>query len=730
VSAGAVPRGLTRRELLVRSGWLSAGLTVLVSCSRLPALPTRDLPEADAADGWLQLLPDGRVRLYCPRSEMGQGIATGLAQVVAEELDLGRDQIECVQPATDRIAPTLMTVGSWSMLEFYEPTARAAARLRDALRERAAERAEVEPRALEHRGDGFDLPAGGRLRFGDLVGDRAEFVAPTGEPERPYLLEPGRALRRAGRDWSPLGSEQIATGREVYSRDVALPGMRYGAVAKPPRAGARLVAWQEEAARALPDVLEVAIDRERALVGVVARTPLALSRAQAALAPEWQGGDAFDQAELDARLDVDAALERDELEHEPTSEGDLEAGRRAAVRTLDARYDSPMTAHGAMEPRAAVAHVRDDGVEVWTASQDPWLMQKLVAKELGRSASDVVVHNHRIGGAFGGRTLCQAALEATWLSGKVGEPVCVRWTREEEFAHNNVGPQFSHRIRAGVDADGRITHWDHAMVSCPIIFTSALIPESLHWLLDFPSDPGTMRNARPPYALAKRRLRFSDVRIPIVTGAWRGLGAAPNAFAVESAMDELAALAGADPLAFRLEHVPADQPRLRTVLERVGALGGWGEPLPAGRGRGIACAIYKDATYVAVVAEVEASDGDGAFRIRRVFCVHDCGRVVSPGQVRAQIEGNVAWGCSMALHERLVAHGGAPAAQNFDSYPVLRMSEMPEVEIDLVESAGARPSGAGESALVPTPPAIANALYAATGRRFRRLPLRGSPAGA
>jgi CO/xanthine dehydrogenase Mo-binding subunit len=730
VSDAAAPHGLTRRELLVRSGWLSAGLTVLVSCSRLPALPTRDLPDADDADGWLQLLPDGRVRLYCPRSEMGQGIATGLAQVVAEELDLERERIECVQPATDGIAPTIMTVGSWSMLEFYEPTARAAARLRDALRARAAERAGVEPGGLEHRGDGFDLPGGSRLRFAELVGDGPEFVAPTGEPERPYLLEPGRPLHRAGRDWSPLGAEQIATGREVYSRDFVLPDMRYGAVAKPPRAGARLVAWREEVARALPDVLDVVVDHERALVGIVARTPFALSRAEAALAAEWEGGDALDQAELDARLDVDAALERGDLEHEPMSDGDLEAGRRAAARTLDARYDSPMTAHGAMEPRAAVAQVRDDGVEVWTASQDPWLIQKLVAKELGRSNSDVVVHNHRLGGAFGGRTLCQAALEAAWLSGHVREAVSVRWTREEEFAHNNVGPQFSHRIRAGVDADGRVTHWDHAMVSCPIIFTSALIPESLHWLLDFPSDPGTMRNARPPYAFANRRLRFSDVRIPIVTGAWRGLGAAPNAFAVESAMDELAALAGADPLAFRLEHVPAEQPRLRRVLERVGALSGWGEPSPPGLGRGVACAIYKDATYVAVVAEVEASRPEGPFRIRRVFCAHDCGRVVSPGQVRAQIEGNVAWGCSMALHERVVAHAGAPAAQNFDSYPVLRMSEMPEIEIDLVESAGTRPSGAGESALVPTPAAIANALYAATGSRSRRLPLLASPADA
>lgn len=724
MSRVAAPRGLTRRELLVRSGWLSAGLTVLVSCSRLPVLPTRGLPEAGEADGWLQLLPDGRVRLYCPRSEMGQGIATGLAQVVAEELDLERERIECVQPPTDRIAPTLMTVGSWSMLEFYEPTARAAARLRDALRARAARRAAVEPRALEHRGDGFDLATGERVRFAELVGERAELLTATGEPERPYLLEPGRALRRAGHDWSPLGAEQIVTGREVYSRDVALPGMRYGAVVKPPRAAARLVAWREEAARQLPEVLAVVVDRERALVGVVARTPLALSRARAALAVEWEGGEAFDQAELDARLDVDAALERDGLEHTPTSTGDPEAGRRAAVRTLDARYDSPMTAHGAMEPRAAVARVSDDRAEVWTASQDPWLMQRLVAKELGRSASDVVVHNHRLGGAFGGRSLCQAALEAAWLSGRVGEPVRVQWTRQEEFAHNNVGPQFSHRIRAGVGTDGRITHWDHAMVSCPIIFTSALVPDGLHWLVDFPSDPGTMRNARPPYALANRRLRFSDVRVPIVTGAWRGLGAAPNAFAVESAMDELAALAGADPLAFRLAHVPGDQPRLRRVLERVGVLSAWGEPPPPARGRGVACAIYKDATYVAVVAEVEASPSDGRFRIRRVFCAHDCGRVVSPSQVRAQVEGNVAWGCSMALHERLVADGGAPAAANFDDYPVLRMSEMPDVEIDLVADAGAHPTGAGESALVPTPAAIANALYAATGRRSRRLPLR------
>jgi len=727
LSRGARRRTWSRREFLIRGGVAGLGLTVFASCSRwLPVLPTRALPEPDEALLWVALTPLGRVRFRCPRAEMGQGIATGLAQVIAEELAVSRERIDVEFPPTDAIAPALMTVGSMSMQVFFAPVAHAAAALRETLRARAAARSGVAPAELVHREDGFDLPGGARVTFAELVTERDAVIeaAPGGESARPYALDGARRRSAIGANWAPLGAEAIVAGRETYSRDVVVPGMLYGAVARPPRPDARLLASDEAAARAVPGVTAVVVARDRRLAAVVAESPLVLPRALQALAARFDGGERISQQELDALLDVDAALARDDFEHEPASTGDVATGAREAVARLDARYDSPMTAHAALEPRAAVAEVTPSGVTVWAATQDPWLMQGLVARELGRARDEVEVRPHRIGGAFGGRALCQAALEAAWLSQSVGRPVRVQWSREDEFRHNGVGPQFSHRIRAGLGRDGRVASFDHAMISSPIIFTSAAIPGSLQPIVDLLPDDGTARGAIPPYALANHRLRYSDVRIPIVTGAWRGLGAAPNAFAVESAMDELAGLAHADPLAFRLAHVPADRPRLRAVLERVAELSRWGTARDPGVGRGVACAIYKDVTYVAVVAEVEVDPAARSFRVRRVFCAQDCGLVVSPELVRAQIEGNVVWGCGMALHEAVRAEDGAPAQTNFDAYPLLRQSETPEVEIALLEPAGVPPSGAGEAALVPTPAAIANAIHDATGQRLRRLPLR------
>jgi CO/xanthine dehydrogenase Mo-binding subunit len=715
--------GLSRREFLAGTGWVAAGSTVLASCSWLPPLPTFAAPDADDALLWVQALPDGRIRFLCPKSEMGQGITTGLAQVVAEELNVAAEAIEVVLPESGAIAPCRLTAGSLSVRDTFEPLSHAAAVLRETLRGRAAERAGLAPAAVRDAEGGFLLPDGSRVGHAEVAGDSPSLIeadpAHAGEGLRRYAMERRGAHRQIGRRARRVGIEAIVTGSEVYSRDVVVPGMVYGRVLHAPRLGATPARVNATAVRARPGVLAALVHERRGWVGVVAEDPFALERAVAQLEVEWRGGEHCGQAELDRELDV----EREDFEHTLVSDGDPLRAESGAVHRLEAHYDTSIMAHAAMEPRAGVASVTPQGVEVWTASQDLWYMRGLVARITGRREGEVRVHNHRMGGAFGGRKRCQATEEAAWLSAAVGRPVRVQWTREDEFRGNFFMPPFSHHIHAGVDANGLISHWRHDFTAGPIILSSDVIPKSLHWLADLPGDPGTTRGAVPPYAIAHRRIRYSDIRLPVSTGTWRGLGAAPNTTAIEIAVDELAQLAGADPIEFRLRNLPPEQGRLARVLRKAAALADWGAPPPPGRGRGVACALYQETTHVAVVMEVAIDPGDGTVRPTRSWCAHDCGLVINPDHVEAQIEGNVAWGCSMALHERVTLADGHVREDNFDTYPILRQLEAPEVEIALVEGTGDPPVGVGEPTIAPVAAALVNAVFAASGARVRRLPV-------
>lgn len=719
---------LTRRQFLARTGWVAAGSTVLTSCAWLPVMPTWRDAEASDACLWVQALPDGSIRFFSPKSEMGQGITTGLAQIVAEELNLTTGEIDVVVPHTGQIPPAKMTVGSESIRKLFDPLSNAAALLRETLRERAAARAGVSLDEMADGRGGFIAPGGRQIGYAEIVGvgelieaDADQFARPS-RPLRRYSLDCSeRSCREVGRRRPTIDIEKIVTGREVYSRDVVVPGMLHGRVLRAPVLRGALGAVASDAARALPGVVDVIVDRGRNRVGVVAADPFVLEAAARAVQVEWSGGESRSQQQLDAELDVDRSIERDEFEHTLLDEGDVIAGAASAARRLSARYDTSFMAHAVMEPRSGIVSVTADGVEAWTASQDPWYMRSVIARTTGRSTDDVVVHNHRIGGAFGGRNLCQATEEAAWLSNVLERPVRVQWTREDEFHCNYFQPPFSHRIDAGVTEAGRISHWQHDYTAGPILTGSTLIPDHLHFVVDLLQDPGSHLNVVPAYDVPNRRIRYSDIRLPVPTGAWRGLGAAPNTTAVEAAMDELAELAGTDPIEFRLAHT--SDPRLAAVLRRVAALSNWGAAAAPGHGRGVAATYYENATYVAVVVEVVVDPVSDRVRPLRVWCAHDCGRVINPDQVEAQIEGCIIWGCSMALLERLTLDEGAIGADNFHNYPILRHDDAPEIEIALIEDPRHPPMGAGEPAIAPTPPALLNAVYAATGLRVRQLPV-------
>jgi isoquinoline 1-oxidoreductase beta subunit len=662
---------LSRRRLFAHAARLAAGVTVFAAApacafNPLPALPTRGMPAVESRIAWLRLGPDGRVRLLLPRQEMGQGIAVALRQIVAEELDWELERVEAVLPDTAAIAPVKSTVGSDSLKDFAEPVARAAALLR------------------EHLASGGTAP--------EIV-DRGQPVT-----LRSQARSAG-ARRHVGR---PQPTEQIAgivTGAALYAGDIRLPDMMFGLVLP---ADAALTGDDG-------DMRRVTLSDGRR--GLLSAHPGPLHAAAARI-------DRDETPRPMLALDIDAVERRGRLEHRVRNDS---LGKESGW-TLDRRYDIPFAAHAAIEPRAAVARWHTDGavrLEVWTGTQDAFFVRETLARHFGLAAEAVLVHSCRIGGGFGARTIVRQELEAALLAQAAGRPVKVQWTRAEEFTSGFHRPASSHRIRARLSDDGRIADWWHGFCSGHVIFTSAAMPRWMQAVTGFVKDPGVARGALPPYSMARARIEFSDIRLPVDTGPWRGLGAGPNGYAIESAIDELAALAGQDPLRFRLANLDPQHGRLRACLERVADLAGWDGPKA---GRGLACGIYKESSYAAVIADV-AVGADGAVRVTRLCCAHDCGPVINPDQVRAQIAGNLLWGLGMVLTERLPIEGGRVAAYTFADSPIPTMDAMPAIDIALIEPPDTTPSGAGETAMVAVA-AIGNAIAAATGQRVTALPYR------
>lgn len=682
------------RRRLLRAA--AAGLVVpfAAGCT-LPVFPKRPSPVAQDASGWVRHV-QGRYLLFLPRAEMGQNVATGLKQVACEELGIGWDELELRLPSTRDIRHVRGTVGSESIKDFALPLAQACATLRDAI---AAGRTHGEL-AVQER------PASALRSLG------------------------GRGGSHVGRSPRIEQAEAIVRGQPLYASDVRRPGQLYGRVLRAdasPELGSVLAAADESAARAVPGFVGLVRDdlllHGKAMgVGILAKTPAALDRIEAALNAQWQVEGGFGQPDIDGMLDIDARLKssakRDKVLHDERIDTD-------APWDVDLRIDIPLAAHAAIEPRVAVAEFDADGaLQLWVGSQDMFYVRDVMVKRLGLAEEKVVVHGQRIGGAFGGKTICTVELEAAVLARAARAPVKVQWTRAQEFRDGFHRPPSSHRVRVRL-RDGRLHDWWHAFASSHIIFTSAGFPPWLQRLADVLGDPGVARGAEPPYRIAARRIGFDTVRLPVHTGPWRGLGAGPNAFAIECAVDECARKAGVDPVEFRLSQI--DDPRLARVLRRAADAAGWRTPLAASpgrwRGRGVACGTYKAMSHAAVVAEVEIDPQAATCRVTRLVCAHDCGRVINPDQVRAQCEGNLVWGLGLVLVEGLAAARSRVTAGSFADSPIPRISDIPRMQIELVDH-GDAPSGAGETAIVAAGAAIANALRDACGLRLRRLPLR------
>lgn len=667
-----------------RRAFLGATTVLLTGCAKLPVVPARPVPDGSGALGWVSHAA-GRYTLRLPRAEMGQHIDSALAAVACEELGISPQALLLRRPSTREVAPLRATVGSESVALFALPLARACATLREAV---AAGR--TGPLAAQ------DWPLSSLRSFGPgtrWVGHSL-----------PHPLLPG-----------------LLRGEPSFAGDIRRPGQCYGRVLRAPASPdlpSRLLAWNAEAARAVPGFVALVQDPllqhgQAEGLGVLADTPGALDRVSAALAPRWQVSGGFEAADLAARVDVDAALADGALPHRVHGDArPVDAG----AWDVDLRIDTDAAPHAAIETRCAVAEFSPAGdLSLWCGSQDPFYVRDVLARRLALSASRIEVHNQRLGGGFGGRTVCTVELEAAVLARAAGRPVKLQWTRADEWQQGFHRPPTSHRVRARL-VNGRLDTWWHAFVSAPILLTNAAAPAWLHPVTRLIGDGGAARGASLPYASRQWHTEYALRRLPLYVGPWRGLGAGPNGLAVESAIDECARCAGQDPLQFRRQHLAHD-PRLLAVLAQVAQAAGWGTP---GRHLGLACGIYKETSRAAVVAEVAAVQG--RWRVTGLWCAWEGGHVLHPDAVKAQCEGNLVWGLAMVLGKALPVAGGGVAATGLTEAGLPRLSDVPPLHVQLLPS-DAPPGGAGETAIVAAAAAVANALRGAQGVRATRFPL-------
>ena len=686
---------VSRREFLLLSGGATAGL---VLGFHLPARGDERAPFAPNA--WLAIDEGGAVTVWVIRSEMGQGVLTSMPMLVAEQLDADWHSVKVAQAVTDPKYGRMSTGGSQSVRRSWEPLQRAGAAAREMLVAAAAKRWEVDPKAcLAREGAVMERGGGRSLPYGKLVADAAKLPV----PESPALKGPGE-FALLGRPIPRLDTAEKVTGRAIFGTDVRLPGMLFATVARCPVRGGKVKTYQAAAAlkvRGVRKVVEVPTG-----VAVVADSSWAALRGREALRATFDPGPngKLDSVEVSARL-ADPAAKLTAVR----SEGDFEAALARSKTRHEAVYQFPYLAHVTMEPMNCTARVDGAGAELWSPSQSPTWAQGEVAKALGLPEDRVRVHTTLLGCGFGRRAMPDVPVEAAHVARAAGAPVQVLWTREDDIVHDYYRPASRNVLSAGVDASGKLLAFRHTVRAPSVAAQVFEKPEGR---------PDVVGGAFDlPYRAEAVLVDCYAPAIGVTVGWWRSVYASQNACAQECFVDELAAKAGQDPFAFRRALLEG-APRLKEVLELAAAKSGWGGPLPPGRGRGIAC-FPSFGSFVAEVAEVSVVDS--AIRVHRVVSAIDCGRIVNPDTIEAQIEGAIAFGLGAALREAITIRNGSAVQTNFDDYEPLRFPEMPAVEVHRVTSAEA-PGGIGEPGVPPVAPAVLNAVAAATGVRVRTLP--------
>jgi isoquinoline 1-oxidoreductase subunit beta len=704
---------LSRRSLLRAGVAAGGGLMLSLSLPFATGEAEAAIDESFTPNAFVRIGRDGQIVLTMPYVEMGQGTYTSIPMLIAEELevDLTQVRLEHAPPDEKLYANPLLGVqatgNSNAIRGAWQPLRQAGAVARTMLVAAAAKRWNVDPATCRaERGEVVHAPTGRRIAYGELAADAASMPDPAS-----VELKRRQDFKLIGTPAKRLDTPAKVNGTAVYGIDVRPPGLKVATLAQSPVFGGRVKSVDDAAAKVVKGVRQIV--RLDDAVAVVADHMGAAKKGLAALMIEWDDGP-------HARLGMGAIAA--ELEQATRNAGavaqnigDVATAMAGAVTKVEATYQLPFLAHATMEPMNCTVHLRQDGCEIWVGSQALARVHAAAAKTAGLPLDKVVVHNHLIGGGFGRRLEADGVIRAVEIAKHVDGPVKVVWTREEDIQHDMYRPYWFDRLSASLDAKGRPVAWNNRFAGSSVIarwlppgFKDGLDPDTTEGAIDLVYD---LPNLHVEY------LRVEPPGIP--TAFWRSVGPSHNVFVTESFIDELAAAAKQDPVAYRLALLDKT-PRAKAVLALAAEKAGWGQPLPQRAGRGVSLQ-FVFATYMAHVAEVEVAK-DGSVRVRRVVCAVDCGTVVNPDTVRAQIQSAVMFGVTAALYGEITLKDGRVEQTNFDSYHILRMNEAPEVEVHIVQNSEP-PGGMGEAGTSTIVPAVANAIFAATGKRLRKLPV-------
>ena len=715
VSDCAVPHA-SRRGFLIGASAFAGGL--MVGFRPMHALAQTTAPNPFA--GHVAIAPDGTVTVYSAHMDMGQGIYHGIATLVNEELmaDWAKIRVEggSANPAYygniaggGKIQGTGGSTGMPSSFDRYR-TAGAAARLML-----------VDAAAAEWGVPAADIEVeNGTLRHGSRQASYGEFAAKAAAGPVPADVP-----LKTAKDWIYIGkgrdvlgkfdSRDKSTGKQQYTIDVKLPGLLTAVMIHPPLFGAKVKSFDASKTKAMKGVVDV-VQIPRG-VAVVADNMWRAIKAREAVTVEW------DDSEAEKRSSSELMASYREIAAKPgaataTNIGDVDKAFAGAAKVIEATYEFPYLAHAPLEPLNAVARIENGGVEVWGGHQMPDVYAAISAKIAGVTPDKVTLHVMKTGGGFGRRAVADGDIvsEAVAVSKALGgRPVRVQWTREDDMRAGRYRPAYVHRLKAGLDANGNVIAWQNHIVGQSIL---AGTPFDNGAAVDRTSVEGA---SKLPYAFPNMKAELTTTKVGVPVLWWRSVGSTHTAYAVEAFVDEVAEAAGKDPIAFRLALIK-DHPRHVAALNLAAENAGWGQSLPAGRFRGVAVA-ESFGTVVAEIAEISVENGEP--KVHRVVCAVDCGIAINPDNVRAQMEGGIGFGLGAVLKSRLTLDKGRIIEGNFDGYEVLRLDEMPAVEVHIVPSE-AKPSGVGEPGVPPIGPAVANAFYQATKRRVRALPFKQS----
>ena len=726
---------VNRREFL-KTG--AAGGAVLVIGFHLPVRAFASAEEQEKKPpnpftAWVRVTPENRVTLILGKSEMGQGAMTALPMILAEELCVDWKQVTVEQAPTDPKIYDHGTGGSGSVAGSWLPLRRAGAAAREMFITAAAQHWNVSRDTCKAK-DGGVLHGARKqfLTYGELVGDASKLPVPDFNT---VPLKNSDDFTIVGHDRKRFEAGVKSTGKAKFGIDARTPGMLYAVIARPPVFGGKVAKFDDAKAKQVPGVRDVisieAVGQGAFTAGgvvVLADNSWAAIQGRKALDITWdEGPNAGESSEsLRAHFIENAGKPGKAVRND----GDADASLASASKKVEAVYELPFAAHACMEPMNCTVHIREDGAEAWVPTQAPQWAQGVIAEVSKLPPEKVTVHTTLMGGGFGRRYQADFVMEAAQVAKAIGKPVQVLWTREDDLQHDFYRPASYHRMVGAVDAQGKLAAWKHFQSSTSIAAV---------WEKNGNEKPEASEFATAafiPYETPNFRVEYALAKSSVPRAWWRSVEHSSSGFVVESFVDELATSAGADPLAFRLkligddrkipdftnpkENKPLDTARLKGVLQLAAEKAGWGKPLPQGVSRGIA-GYFSFESYTAAVAEVSVKDKQ--VRVHRIVYAVDCGRPVNPNGIAAQVEGAAIYGLSAVMKDAITIKGGRVEQANFNDYDMPRINEMPKIEVHVVASKE-DPTGIGEPGLPVIAPAVCNAVFAATGKRLRRLPIR------